>query len=239
MTPLLRIKRSVDKAWTELLAQVQLISNISQVRPGDAASVFRHEHQKAYQKVKTTIGPVSFNIPSKAKTPRPDLFITIKGWIEFPDDDEGGGLRSTRFSTEVAYFAEHTPNRLKHVFGIHYDYEWRGLIAHPIYHSQMTSMAEWYEHVNAAYGRVFQEPDNHLHGIIKHVRVPTAQMDAFSVFLQVCSDHLVNENTDAAGRLAYAAIMKCCGFFECSASSIPRLTPAISATSYRSYHWYV
>ena len=60
-------------------------------------------------------------------------------------------------------------------------------------------MARFVGDINAAHHRRFADvvpADNLVQGLLSNVRIPTAHMDVFSVFLQVLGDHLVSEASD-------------------------------------------
>src|SRR5262249_4429006 len=81
-----------------------------------------------------------------------------------------------RFATRVGYFMEENETLLKHVYGVHYDYDDRN-IAHPVFHSQMAPMTEFRERINVDYNRKFGETEDCVRRLLTNVRIPTAQMD--------------------------------------------------------------
>ena len=238
MKPLVRVKKEVTGAWTELRARMQTISSISLVRPVEPEEVFTFTHDKDYGKIIATVRPVTFNVPYRANAATAKIFVAIDGWIEFSDDDTSGSLRSLRFQTNVGYFRDGGPNTLQYLCGIHYDYDSYDAIGHPVYHCQFGPQVRFFDEVNACFHRAFSEPSDDLKAIPRQIRIPTAQMDPFSVFLQVCSDHLISEGSDANKLAAYASLLKTCGFFTCSSNGIAQLGAAFAESNLRSHHWY-
>jgi hypothetical protein len=54
----------------------------------------------------------------------------------------------------------------------------------------MRSFSTFSTHVHEQYG-IEGGVSDCLAGVLKTVRLPTAQMDMFSLFLQLCADHLL------------------------------------------------
>ena len=238
MKPLLRVKKEVTGAWTELRARMQTISSVAFVQPVEPEEVFTFKHDRDYGKITATVRPVTFNVPYKANSAKATIFVVIDGWIEFSDTESSGPLRSLRFGTNVEYFRDGGLRNLLYLLGIHYDYDSYNAVGHPVYHCQIASQVKFYEEINACFHRAFVEPRYDLAAVPQQIRIPTAQMDPFSVFLQVCSDHLVNEASDGNKLTAYASLLQSCAFFTCSSSRIAQLGAALAASSLRSHHWY-
>ena len=222
----------------ELRARMQTISSISLLRPAEPEDVFRFTHDKNYGKIIATVRPVTFNVPYRANATTAKIFVSIDGWIEFSDANASGPLKSLRFESNVGYFRDGGVNTLQYLCGIHYDYDSYNAIGHPIYHCQFGPQVKFFGEVNACFYRNFSEPSDDLTAIPRQIRIPTAQMDPFSVFLQVCSDHLINEGSDANKLVAYASLLKTCGFFTCSSGGITQLGAVRTGPSLRSHHWY-
>ena len=82
------------------------------------------------------------------------------------------------------------------------------------------------------------QPSNAIDGILRTVRVPTAQMDVFSVVLQVCADHLIMQGSAPEVADAFKKIVEACGFFGGAGYRVTELSNEGAAACYRSMHWY-
>jgi hypothetical protein len=101
----------------------------------------------------------------------------------------------------------------------------------------MAPMTQFKDQINKSYGRQFDVVEDCLKNVLPNVRIPTAQMDAFAVFLQLFSDHFVNAKSDKKALGAYWKSIKICSFFE-GACSAACLQQAFIQQSLRSQHWY-
>lgn len=224
----------MNGAWSEVAATLAKISNVSAVRPEHGAQIFTY--RLGDKMVRVDVKPVTFNVTLKPNSHRPDLYVTFSGWMEFHEKDADHDLRSLGFKTQVGYFTVASRNRLEHPLSLHYDYD-RRLIAHPYYHGQLGSSTASVSAINNAF-RTTYPPINGRPPALSHVRIPTAHMDAFSVLIQILSDHLIDENAGPDAVQAYTRAVKACSFFECDAADVPRFGKAFQKGSLRAHHWY-
>ncbi len=228
----LALKRLIELAWVELQAKVKAMGASCAVRPNQAGDVF---HYTDGDPIVVTIQPVTFLLKEKPYSVQPELYVVVEGGISFRLD-EGGKFRAVRSHTRVGYFLR-SQGALAHVYGVHYDFD-DELIAHPIFHSQMAPMMDLSKNINTAWKEKLTVTSNHVKHLLANVRVPTAQMDAFSVFLQLCSDHLVNSKSVRAQTSAYQAALRACSFYQSAYPDIPRLQAAVDQKCFRPHHWY-
>jgi hypothetical protein len=80
--------------------------------------------------------------------------------------------------------------------------------------------------------------DDLVSRILRNVRVPTAQMDIFSVILQICADHLISNASDQAAKDAFTEMVKSCGFFTGAGHRLEFLKSEPAISCYRSMYWY-
>lgn len=205
----------------------------AQVRPSDASTIFRYAQQGTT--VHVDIVPTCFLVKEKPQSNTAKLFVTVAGSMNFQAADNDV-LRIIHFATRVGYFKEIDASNLKHVYGIHYDYDDK-TIAHPIFHSQMAPMAEFKDRINEAYHKNFDIADDCVTPLLSNIRIPTAQMDVFAVFLQLFSDHFVNESSGRDALDAYRRSIELCSIFEGSGSA-SCLKKAMDRRSFHSQHWY-
>ena len=209
------------------------MASFVQVRPSAAEEVFRCAADG--DGVRVEVGPVCFQIKEKPQANKAELFVAVNGWFRL--STEGGALRSGGYHTQVGYFRL-SEGKLEHVYGIHHDFD-PELIAHPVYHAQMAPMIELADPIRDHFNLNVDLAGDYVTPILANVRLPTARMDVFAVFMQLCSDHLINSESQKAQVRAYKAAITTCGFFEGACGTIPRLGAAFANQSLRPQHWYV
>lgn len=229
------IERRVREAWSSLYSELRKMGG--DARPNQSADIFVVRPTDAG--VEVEVQPVTFRLKEKAARTDSSIYVTVTGAILFSPESTRDNMRASGFATRVGYFREVEDKRLKHVYGIHYDYD-DELPAHPVYHSQIASMAGYVEHINAAHNRQFEavaNEDDYVKGLLGNVRIPTAHMDPFSVFLQIVGDHLVTGTNDD-GRLAFIRAQEAMSTIRSAPSAASRLNSAIDQQCFRSNHWY-
>jgi hypothetical protein len=63
-------------------------------------------------------------------------------------------------------------------------------------------------------------------------------MDVFSVFTQICADHLVYAKSSQEVKDAFDALRSSCNFFYGAAHRLTYLNSLPASSCYRSTHWY-
>jgi hypothetical protein len=235
-----RIQNELQKAWGDVLTAITKMRPNSQIRPRNATDVFVGPAGDSKES-KFDVAPVVFNVPERADgraNRKSNLYIAVSGWICFGDPLTPGDPRTTlRFATRVGYFRA-KEGHLIHVYGVHYDME-DEVPGHPVFHAQMCSQAE---HFATAVWKHFNLPfdgkDDLVAGLLRNVRIPTAQMDVFSVITQIGADHLVSETSSPEVQAAFEKLREACGFFVGAAGRIPYLNSRPATHCYRSTHWY-
>lgn len=231
------IWNELRKEWSHLVTTVPRLVGRAVVHP----QLF-HEVMVARDVAEnhdpTTVGfelrPVVFRVPAKRKTSG-NMFIVVRGYLSFvrSDYEEHRKLVTNSFSTEVGYFV-HDNGELQHRFGAHYDFDPERL-GHPAFHVQMGSFSDFGTEVTTAYG-VEAPVRDFMSDILARVRVPSAQMDVFSVFVQICAD-LINEHSSAEACQAFDELVARGTFCSGAAWRVKSLTPE-AGRCYRSRHWY-
>lgn len=229
------IEGRVRSVWETFFAEIVKMGG--DARPKQAADIFTAA--PGDNGIEVTVKPVSFLLKEKASHTGKSIFVTVAGTLIFSKESTRQDLRAQGFATRVGYFREVGNKRLKHVYGVHYDYDDK-LPAHPIYHCQMASMADHVQHINSSHNRMFNaidDEDDLVKGLLGNVRIPTAQMDPFSVFLQLLGDHLVSEvNND--GRSAFVRAQNAVAAIRSRRDPNCRLDAVVSNQCFRSNHWY-
>jgi hypothetical protein len=190
--------------------------------------------------VEVTMAPVTLRLKERGTATESVMFITVEGAIIFPSDADKKEMRASGYQTRVGYFRELDGDRLSHVYGVHYDHDDTSG-AHPVYHSQMRSMAKFVPDINTAYRMEFQALDDEgdlVRSILRNVRIPTAHMDPFSVLIQIAGDHLVSGVKDDKVTAAFERLRQQLSSFRSLPTSAVRLEAVMQETCFRSSHWY-
>jgi hypothetical protein len=223
--------------WTHVVAAIPKLYASADIQPSDLNAVLRISGlQNDPDAVAFDLEPVVVKVPETRKASR-ELFVGVRGRFafqraEFTDNDR---FVTSTFATEVGYFVRDGKS-LVHAFGIHYDFSPREL-AHPVFHAQLRSFADFAPSVQSLY-KFEAELVDEVARILKNVRVPTAQMDVFSVFLQVCADHLLHSKSSPEERAAFDTLLERAAFCVGAAWRSDRLMSAEAGHCYRSRHWY-
>ncbi len=230
------LKRLVSQ-WDHLKAEIERLQSAAEVRPGDGYQVFQPVDSEAEGVAAFEIQPSVFNLPERANDVSMDLFVVVEGRISFRRREfaEENVLATHSFATKVAYF-RHRSTSLVHVYGAHYDFSLDEL-GHPVFHAEMRGYPELAEYVKECYG-VGNAVDDRVTGLLKNVRVPTAQMDVFSVFVQLCADHLLYTDSGPEEKAAFNSLLQRSAFCKGAAYQMPHLQTEEARTCYRSRHWY-
>ena len=233
--------RRLHLAWDAKIRGMKGINQSSKVEPMSPQAVFGVDEDDQHgteDTVKVDCGPVVFNLCERANG-RPDMYIAVQGWIRMEESGaEDVPLRTVGFATKVGYFRLRG-QRLKHVYGVHYDMDESGG-DHPVFHAQLGPMGIFVTEIRERF-RLQAEVDDLVAGLLRNVRTPTAQMDFMSVFTQLCADHLLGGSQ--AGRHAqvvnaFGRVRSACDFLLGAAHRFPYLNAGEATQCYRSSRWY-
>jgi hypothetical protein len=109
---------------------------------------------------------------------------------------------------------------------------------HPVFHAQVCSQEALKTVICDQFHEPFHAGTDCTKGLLRNVRTPTAQMDAFSVITQISADHLLTDASNNEVRNAFARLRGACDFFAGAAERLPYLSSDTAARCYRSTHWY-
>lgn len=232
-----QIQRLLVGQWDLLKTTLRQLSSAAQVQPDDGYRVFQAADSSSANVVRFKFGPAVFNVPERATSPRPQLFVVVEGSISFRRDCfiSHKLLTTDNFFTRAAYFRDRESGP-DHIYGAHYDFALDEL-GHPVFHSQMRGFPEMWASVNEHFGTE-GEPDDHIRGILRNVRVPTAQMDVFAFFLQLCADHLLSRDSGPDERAAFNKLIEKSSFIRGAGYQSARLKAEAARECYRASHWY-
>jgi hypothetical protein len=230
------LQRLVDQ-WDEVNTALGRLSPAATVRPSNGWNVFQPLPGPPGNVIEFSFGPAVFNVPERATHVSADLFVVVDGRFGFRRDIFSADdiLATDKFSTRAAYF------RLKaqgaeHIYGAHYDFALDEL-GHPLFHAQMRSFVEMWSAVNEQYS-IGGVATDRVNGILQTVRMPTAQMDVFSFFLQLCADHLLFQNSGPDERAAFNSLLEKSAFIRGAGYQAARLATEAARSCYRARHWY-
>jgi hypothetical protein len=235
--------QTLVQQWGEVTAALAKMGRSVSVRPDDGWRIFKPVDGSPGE---FEIGPVVFNLPevTRARGPRNlrrevalDLFIVVHGTIVLrPDENSARGLLTEKFMTRVAYFRRQAAG-LSHVYGTHCDFSLNE-VGHPVFHSQLRSYCEYSKYVREQFEVAGTDDEDCVRGLLQNVRVPTAQLDVFSVFLQICADHLLGQSSGEEEKRAFDILKSKGGFLRGAAAQAPHLMSEAATSCYRATHWY-
>ncbi len=150
-------------------------------------------------------------IPEKAVPPgkRASLITVLlvgKVWPQIHNKT----LNTAAYTTEALY-CDHKaalPNRLTAVHGFHFDYENSAPQAHPIFHAHydLSASKTWYTEIDT---RIEIQNVDYIGSRREHraIRIPTAQMDIFSVILMIVAGHWIR-STDPNATKSFSRLLE-------------------------------
>lgn len=216
----------------------ELLRLRAEVRPSLGVEVFRPVGGEPGDVSRFDLRPVVFNIPERAGSAKGNLYVVVEGRLCFRSEEflRTKTLLTHDFQTRVGYFRRDTDS-LTHVFGAHYDFAVNE-IGHPVFHAQLKSFSRFAVHVRQQYHLDDSVSDRDcVGGLLKTVRLPIAQLDVFSLFLQLCADHLVHKKSGPEDLAAFNSLLRST-FCRGAAFRIPRLGSDEACKCYRARHWY-
>lgn len=228
----------LKQAWTVKVHSMTQMNQGTSVKPFDPQDVIHVEQSASADGVDVRCGPAVFRLCERAGG-IPRMYVVVEGWITVQvDGGRNAKLQTTNFGTTVGYFRS-KKNRLEHVYGVHYDMDDQGK-GHPVFHSQMRPAKDLADEIRSRY-QVDGEVVDYAKCMLRNVRVPTAQMDFFSVFTQLCADHLISNrasNTHPEVISAFCSLRSACNMLQGVAHRLSYLSCEKASDCYRSSHWY-
>ena len=140
------------------------------------------------------------------------------------------------FSTSVGYFRQY-PTFLEHVYGVHYDCD-TGTFVHPVFHAQMKPLLDFESDIKKHFSNETRNICDKVQPILRNVRLPSAEMDIFSVFAQITADHLIYNNSEQDVIDKFKKLLDECGFFFGVAKNLDRFNQHSPEMRYRSLSWF-
>jgi hypothetical protein len=232
-----QILRALISHWQEFDAYITRLNASAFIEPKDGYSAFKYVNTEGHAS-NFELQPVLVNVPERATDTSSDLFVVVKGKLSIDRQhfDAEGKIRTVNFATQAGYFRLKA-NTLKHVYGAHYDFS-EDEIGHPVCHGQMRSFLEFSEIIKSRYGLDVVDLIDAVSGILKTVRLPSAQMDVFSFFLQLVADHLLSKDSSTDDRTRFLELLDRSKLIQGVGSIISRLQVPPATSCYRAVHWY-
>lgn len=230
--------KELHLAWTKKVQAMTAMNQTTRIHPFSPEQVFSSAEHACEETAKVNCGPAVIHLCERVGR-LPNMYVVLAGSICLQESgSDGKQLRTTDFATRVGYFRL-KPDCLEHVYGVHYEMDERGG-GHPIFHSQMRPFDEFVEAINKHF-HMEARVDDHVGKVLRNVRIPTSQMDFFSVLTQICADHLMGLNPPTADRQisqAFDRVRTACNFMQGAAHRFPNLSSGNAPECYRSWRWY-
>jgi hypothetical protein len=232
-----KLHKALIARWAAVCGCATELGNSAEIRPSDGYAVIQHETTNG-ARAEFRIKPVVFTLPELADLTNKDFYIVVEGLICLDRQafKDSGVVRTLSFATHVAYF-RYTKEGIQHMYGAHYDFA-PNEVGHPIFHVQLKSFASLFAVVNEQYGQSFEIADDCMRGIPKRMRIPCAQMDAFSLCSQLIADHLLWKNSSPEELERFAHLLQDQRSLHGAAFQVARLQEAAAIKCYRGIHWY-
>ena len=231
-----RVVRKVHEKWTDAVHSMRRMSSKVFIQPEGPHEVFPTVRDELNGVVNIEVAPTVFYVPERANARKANLYIVVSGQLSFVVDlNDSHSIRTTDFGTRVGYF-RNKENCLEHIFGVHYDMDVSSK-GHPVFHSQLGSLIEYGSSIEQRYGDNKEMVDC-IEKVCKGIRIPTAQMDFFSVFVQICADHLLWRDSHEKVEQEFERTREICSFFTGSGHRISFLEGKSVIECFRSVHWY-
>lgn len=234
-----KIQRALIVHWESVRLCVERLNNSASVIPGDASGLFQVSHSDA-DTLAFDIGETLLILPERAKQVSNQMHIVVKGRLTVDKKHfiASEQLRTVHFQSEAGYFRLKNDGTLQHVFGAHYDLT-QDEVGHPAFHAQLKSFLGFAAIVQHRYSDTSLNVTDAMENVLKNVRLPSAQMDYFSLLIQAVADHLMSPDSSSTEDLdAFRQLIGKSKSIQGRAYDIARLQEPSATICYRSAHWY-
>ena len=233
----LAIYQSLTKQWNFTLSKLQGMNGSAQLLPKDEHQVFRLDPASIENITKFDFGPILLRLPERGDNMNLNLFVACDGHLSFRQDcsKQAGNPVTDSFATRAGYF-RYKNGQAHHVYGVHYDFA-LDEFGHPVFHSQFRDFPGFWAPLAAEF-KLNGSVVNSVEEVLGTVRVPTAQMDMFSVLLQLFADHLLFKNSEKGVRSHFQNLLSKGPKLEGAGYQVDRLSTNEAIRCYRAPHWY-
>jgi hypothetical protein len=233
-----QIHQALVTQWESVYECAEDLDNGVMVKPKDGWTVLAPVYNADPAEASFEITPVLFVVPEVKGEPNSDLYVVLKGLITMDANafTPNGELKMIHFGSRVAYFRQ-TAEGFEHLFGAHYDVS-LDEVGHPAFHMQIDSYAELLGIISAEFGSEQTLTADHMKGVPKRIRIPSAQLDTFTVAIQIIADHLIDTTSSQTDLSKFNSLIAKARKLQGVGRLIPRLhTPSVYEC-YRGIHWY-
>jgi hypothetical protein len=234
-----KIQRALMNQWDAVRACIERLNNSATVSPTDPLKLFRVTHSDE-DLVTFAIGRTLLIFPERANDMQNKMHIVVTGQLSIDKKqfEAKGEIRTIGFKSAAGYFRLKHDGTLQHVFGAHYDLT-EDEVGHPAFHAQLNSFLDFVDEVQGRYGSAPLQVTNEMKNVLKTVRLPSAQMDYFSLLIQAMADHLISPTYSTAADIeTFRELLQKNKAIHGRAYDIKRLQIPAATACYRSVHWY-
>jgi hypothetical protein len=235
------VRQRLVAEWTAALTELERLGPVV-ARPTDSYKLIRIGPGTSDASIEILLGPLVLHVPERGGHKAQRLFIYLEGAFVFDRVEwtSAKALVTTRVSAEAAYFRLDGAGDLVLVHGAHYDHE-PSRSGHPVFHAQLRgSLHQYGAFVRTEFSLTGQIHDG-LSVMLRNVRAASAQLDIFSLLLQVAADQLLRETPSAEQRIAFNRLRGralLCGPQCAPTAAVPSSRPTTEYRCYRARHWY-
>lgn len=233
------IQSALVNHWDSVRDNLRRVNSGIQFQPNDGYTIFQIDYASSTAEVLAfKVAPVVVNLPERGDRTRSDLFVVAEGSLNFNVTQYTNSKRlvSAGFATHVGYFRKGS-QKLQHVYGVHFDFDTQRP-AHPVFHAQMASFGEPFaEHVKQQFSLNLPLEDR-VKGMLQNVRLPIAQLDFFSLIVQLAADHLMSEHSGDEEKRAFNDLLQLDASLIGASASAPWLCDGTTTPCHRALHWY-
>lgn len=233
------IQSALVNHWDSVRDNLRRVNSRIQFLPNDGYVIFQPSYEKSTAEISVfKVAPVVVNLPERGDKSKSDLYVVAEGELNFniARYKATKQLVSSGFATHVGYFRK-SSQKLQHIYGVHFDFDIRRP-AHPVFHAQMASFGEPFsEHVNQQFS-VNLPLEDRVKGMLQNVRLPIAQLDFFSLIIQLAADHLMWEHSGDEEKRAFNDLLQLDGSLVGASASAPWLCTGTAMPCHRAIHWY-
>jgi hypothetical protein len=241
---LARVKLENEWRWTK--TELARIANLS-IRPADPKEIVRVSDRTSPSIVAIQVGPVALKVPERGFHRENRLYVYVVGSFGFARHtwEEHRLLETVGVSAETAYFRSGEGGKLKLVHGAHFDHE-PAKQGHPVFHMQLRgSLQEYGTFIQQQFG-LEGTVDDGLVDLLRTVRIASAQLDVFSLLLQIAADQLLPPAANPVQRMAFNQIRnrnslcgaRCKDAELAAKQALPATSPLAAYACFRARHWY-
>lgn len=225
--------------WNSLRDNIRRVNSGILFHPDEGYTLFQPDSGRSTATVEAfKVGPVVMNLPERGNDVTCDLYVVANCTVLFDVEifKSEKRLQSVGFSTHVGYFRRGNTH-LQHVYGVHYDFE-AGKPGHPVFHAQLKSFATEFEpHIRDQF-QITLEGSDRVKDMLQNVRLPSAELDFFSLIIQLAADHLIWEGSGNEDRNAFNDLLNLDQGILGASQASARLCAGAAIPCHRANHWY-